>query len=74
MVLGFVNLARLLLGVPCLLWRVTSLLSPGATKKPGQDLDLGRDGCVGEAVEAQIPWYHQEEYAHPWRDSVKEKP
>jgi len=27
-----------------------------------------------EAVEAQIPWYHQEEYEHTWRDLVKEKP
>ena len=30
--------------------------------------------AVGEAVEERIPWYHQEEHVHTWRDSVKEKP
>src|SRR2546430_3471780 len=29
---------------------------------------------LGEAVEEQLPWYHQEEHAYTWRDSVKEKP
>ena len=29
---------------------------------------------LGEAVEEQLPWYHQEEHAYTWRDSVQEKP
>jgi hypothetical protein len=30
--------------------------------------------AVGEAVEERIPWYHQKEHVHTWRDLVKEKP
>jgi hypothetical protein len=40
----------------------------------GRDFSRWRDGWVGDAVEERLPWYHQEEHARAWRNSVKEKP